>query len=72
MNSIKNDGVIPDEDAFEAGIKAFAEQFQTSDGSAPSPTPRPRAMPRPSSSTPTPPCPKRHHRDEDWVTHAGR
>ena len=33
MTSIKNDGVIPDEDAFDAGIKAFAEQFQTSDGS---------------------------------------
>ena len=37
MNSIKNDGVIPDEDAFEAGIKAFAEQFQTSDGSGAEP-----------------------------------
>ncbi len=37
MISIKNDGVIPDEDAFEAGIKAFAEQFQTSDGSGAEP-----------------------------------
>jgi len=37
MSSIKNDGVIPDEDAFEAGIKAFAEQFQASDGSGAEP-----------------------------------
>ena len=37
MESIKNDGVIPDEDAFEAAIKAFADQFQTSDGSGPEP-----------------------------------
>ena len=37
MSSIKSDGVIPDEDAFEAGIKAFAEQFQASDGSGPEP-----------------------------------
>ena len=37
MDSIKNDGVIPDEDAFEAAIKAFADQFQTSDGSGSEP-----------------------------------
>ena len=37
MSSIKNDGVIPDEEAFEAGIKAFADQFQTSDGSGSAP-----------------------------------
>ena len=29
--------IIGDEDAFEAGIKAFAEQFQTSDGSGAEP-----------------------------------
>jgi F-type H+-transporting ATPase subunit alpha len=31
MASIANDGVIPDEDAFRAGIEAFAQQFQSSD-----------------------------------------
>lgn len=37
MESIKNDGVIPDEDAFEQAITDFAAQFQTSDGSGPEP-----------------------------------